>query len=160
MSGRLSALMLTPETAQEIARSMGTADAVECIASGLTPYAALLRGQALGWARAVAVGPIKAPCIGALGWTYEERLIWSLWTENAKFHAQEIMKRAVPMIHAMIEMAGPGIMPLHNWVWSGNLPALAWIKATHCFDLQPEILVQGRPFVPFFAKPLEELPSV
>ncbi len=96
--------------------------------------------------------------IGAIGWNTQGN-IWSLWSDLTGEQTKEVMHLTVPAIRSLVSMAG-GI-PLGNYVWEGNRLTIAWLKASHCFNfLDDRIRIGDKDFIPFKAKPYEELPCV
>lgn len=150
---------ITKEAAEYLALNFGEHDLLECNATGHLPYQSLVWGAEGGWSQTVFDGELP---IGAYGWTRFERTIWSYWVADLSSEQSRVIRiNTVPVIRSMVAAAGKG-MPLHNVVHEDNRRALAWLRASHCFNIEVDkrLVVGDQRFVPFYAKPLSELPSV
>lgn len=140
---RLTILPLRMDHAEELAPRIREADVVECLTFGRTAHEALDDGLDKGVAYGVWDG---GTILGAYGYVAKTSSIWSLWAPLTLSQSREILRRT-PAIVDLMRRGNGG--PLMNFVWAGNGPALAWLKASGCFEFGPEEKINGRAFVPF-----------
>lgn len=95
--------------------------------------------------------------LGAYGWT-AEGTIWSVWRNLSREESLSVLVHTPLWVRGLVVASEWAF--LHNHVSSTNLPALAWLKASKCFDFTPEedLVVDEVVFHRFQTKPLEALP--
>lgn len=144
--------------AKRLSRVVRKADVLECLAgSGMGPYQAMLEGINRGPCWAAFVDGDAVP-VGAWGWTHEGA-VWSMWRDLTSNESRELLRHTPEMVAEMVS-ARDGV--LENYVWENNTQALAWLRASKCFniDLDRVIILGNHRFIHFATKPLEELPDV
>ena len=148
---------LAPGHCADLAPTVCEADRLDLISHGFNPEAAL--ETALGEpGEAWAVGYADGTVLGAFGWT-EEGSIWSMWKNLTRGEQKRLLKLTPQVVRAMVEDAK---RPLGNVVWEGNKRVISWLRASKCFtflDTDPYVW-EGRPYLPFFVKPLGDLLNV
>lgn len=131
-------------------------DRLDLIAHGADPASALESALSCP-GEAWAVGYHDGPVLGAFGWT-EEGSIWSMWRDLSRGEQKRLLKMTPQVIRAIAEDAQ---RPLSNVVWEGNRRVIAWLRASKCFTfLDSRFIWEDRPYIPFFVKPLGDLPHV
>jgi hypothetical protein len=72
---------------------------------------------------------------------------------------KRLLKLTPQVIRAVVEDAK---RPLSNVVWEGNKRVIAWLRASKCFTFldKQSVIWEGRPYIPFFVKPLGDLINV
>lgn len=147
---------LRPSDCDYLAKNIRRADLLDLTIHGENPRDALLHGIEHGEAYGVWDGP---QLIGAGGWT-KEGAVWTLWREGmTKAQSRELLKQCVPWARIMAIRAK---RPLSNVFLSNNRVTERWLRATRCVDILDDVLIpwQGRLYVPFHLKALEDLPYV
>jgi len=119
------------------------------------PEQALISGLSSGEAYAVLH---EGTVIGAGGWTVEGA-IWTLWADLTLGQSKQLLKWSRPWARVIAIRAK---RPLSNVYLRGNTTTERWLKATRCVNILDDhpIQWQGREYIPFHLKPLEELPYV
>lgn len=149
---------LTWSSAKRFARVIRASDKVECYANGSTPERSLLWATEHGPAWAAFEGDSQVP-VGVWGWT-EKGAIWSYWAELDRVQSRELLRRTPAMVAEMLEEARTiGWTRLGNYVWEDNTAALAWLRASKCFDIEldRDTILANRRFHHFMTKTLEEV---
>lgn len=95
--------------------------------------------------------------IGAGGFT-DQGYVWSMWVDLSLRQSMGIMKKAEGWARVLRMRAGQ--VPLQNVFVEGNRATETFLKRTRCVDIQEDcpLTYNGRTFIPFFLKPLAELP--
>lgn len=88
-----------------------------------------------------------------------EGAIWTLWADLSKAQARELLKWAGRWARVI---AIRSKRPLSNIYREDNTKTARWLRLTRCVNILDEhpIQWQGRTYIPFTLKPLEELPYV
>lgn len=96
--------------------------------------------------------------IGAGGWT-KAGSVWTLWADLTRGQAKDLIRLSRPWARIIAIRAK---RPLQNVYLKGNRATEGWLRATGCVTILDDnpIVWQGREYIPFFLKPLEELPYV
>lgn len=96
--------------------------------------------------------------VGAGGWT-TSGTVWTLWQELTFGQAKALAKNCAPWARIM---AIRSARPLQNVFLQGNAATRRWLESTRCVDILDDhpLTWEGRTFIPFFLKPLEQLPYV
>lgn len=147
---------LTQHHVYSLAPRVRQADAADLWVHGANPHKALtLARQVPGDAWAVMEGPV---CIGAGGWT-EAGAIWTLWADLSLSQYRKLSKVIVPWARIIAIRAK---RPLGNVYLKGNRTTEHFLKSTGCIDIHHEraLHFEGRDWVPFHLKALEDLPNV
>lgn len=162
----LSTEALRWDYVKRLAPFIRRSDVVECAVNGNTPEESMLWALEAGRGRSWVVLDEGCP-IGAYGWT-QHGAIWSLWADLLPDQAKDVARNTAGYIRAVVanwERSGqmPQFnVPLRNAVWEDNRHALAWLRASHCFNIKVDepILIGHRRFIPFETKTLGELANV
>ena len=138
-----------------LAPRMRQADLLDLTVHGGDPEGALVSGLASGEAYAVLSDGVV---IGAGGWTVEGS-IWTLWADLTTPQARELLRWAGRWARVL---AIRSKRPLSNVFLRGNTLTERWLRLTRCVDIDyaNPIHWQGRDYLAFRLKPLEELPYV
>jgi hypothetical protein len=146
--------------AKRFSRVIRAGDKVECLTNGMSPYRsmewAMNHGGGESWAVLEEFGTVP---VGVYGWT-SKGAIWSYWRDLSPNEQRELMRRTPGMVLEMVEKAkAEGLPYLANYVWEGNRPAVAWLKASHCFslDLDHSYNISNKSFIAFKTRPAEEI---
>ena len=147
---------LTADHAWDLAPRLRAADLADLTIHGSNPNKALLAAIDMpGEPYAILDDGVV---IGAGGWT-KAGSVWTLWQDLSVGQAKALLKWCPAWARIMAIRSG---RPLQNVYLKGNLATESWLKATRCVNILDEspIMWQGREYIPFFLKPLEELPYV
>ncbi len=146
---------LTERHAKLFSHRIRRADLDDLHTSGQYPYAALLDAIEAGEAYGIWDG---IDIIGAGGWTRDGN-VWSLWTDLSVSQSKALIKNAVPWARIIAIRAR---RPLGNFFLRGNTVTDGWLRLTRCVEILDDrpLTWQGRTYIPFYLKPLEELPLV
>lgn len=146
---------LTMHHAEMLAPYVRSSDCADLKTHDSTPWEALRHGVAMdGESWAVMDGEV---IIGAGGWTALGS-VWTLWADLSRTQAKEVLRMAPAWCRIMAIRAK---RPLQNVYLAGNSQTEHFLRATKCVDiLDQEVLYEGRTWIPFFLKPLEDMPSV
>lgn len=130
------------------------ADLIDLKNQDASAFEALLEGVNSGEAWAIYD---DEDLIGAGGFT-DQGYVWSLWTDLSLRQSLGIMKKAEGWARVLRMRAGP--RPLQNVFVEGNRVTEAFLRRTRCVNIQEDcpLTYNGRTFIPFFLKPLAELP--
>jgi len=146
----------THEDAEALAPIMRQADIRDLIVHQSSPRDALLQvfnegGEA--WSVHSGRG-----IIGAGGWT-QRGIVWSLWADLTFEESKALMRTVVPWARIIAIRAK---RPLSNVFVKGNHQTEHFLLATRCVTTFPqaEILHEGRTYIPFMLKPIEDMPHV
>lgn len=146
---------LTYDHIRHLAPRIREADLADLTIHDTDPEQALVSGMTLGESFAVLDDGVP---IGAGGWTVAGA-VWTLWTDLTRKQSLELLRCCVPWARIMAIRAK---RPLTNVFLSGNTVTERWLRATRCVTILDNQLLswKGRSYVPFYLKPLEELPYV
>lgn len=161
--GRLTAKWLRRQDVRDLAGRLRDGDVQDCLAHEHTPEEALLGG----WQGGPSWGVWDGDClIGAGGWTFDGA-IWTLWSDLTRSQSLALMRVTPSWARKIAEHANEHIKwyqperRLQNAVWEDNRLTIAWLRATRCVDfLDTRLQFGDKWFIPFFLKPLAELPNV
>lgn len=139
----------TPAHIGRIARSMREADAVECLAHGLSPKSALrlgLQGSALAFTAFADGKPVAMLGVTPLNSIEGRGQPWMLGTETVFACARALLQLGPPLIGAMHKR----FRRLENQVWAGNARAIRTLERWG-FTVGEEVaMVGGLPFFDFW----------
>lgn len=119
---------LTWEALLTLAPDIRYEDLVECEGR---PYDAILRGSLPNGDAWVALSPDRP--LGVFGYSADSARCWSLWTKLSRPEALAILRHTPLWAHTMVRQSG--LPKLHNYVHTQNLPAIKWLEASGCFDI-------------------------
>ena len=139
-------------------------DRVDCSTAGRTPALALRDGYQGGPAWCALVNGEPRGAFGVMPGLHS---IWSLWTDLTPGESIMCVRLGRLWLRMLsvwwVSQQHPRVPAyrLHNYVWDGNKKTIRWLKATKCFDFHPQhsLTSEGKSFIPFTLKPLQELPS-
>lgn len=132
---------LTWGICRQLGKKIRPEDAIECLHKGYTPEMAMFSGIGTGEAYAAFHG---LSAIGAFGWTKEGR-VWSLWAPLTKAESLSVLRQTPEWVSRMVAHSGRPF--LDNKVHALNRKAIAWLKASKCFQVDREAEpVDGQPY--------------
>lgn len=134
-------------------------DLIECLSNDMSVQDSLEFAAFRGGGEAWAVLDAGNQVIGVYGWTLAGA-VWSYWKDLNPQETRELMSLTGSYVWEMVKNATQqGLSFLANYVWEDNLPAVVWLRASHCFslDLDHRYDIGNKRFIAFKTKPLEEL---
>jgi hypothetical protein len=164
----ISLRRLTTADVEDLYPRLRVEDKEECIVLGSTPKEALLMGafdnlfSGISKGRAYAITD-ETGIIGAIGFT-SSGYLWALSSKFSPSQARSLFKATPDITFRLVfEAIDKGAIQsdgiLHNILHAKNTPALKWLRASKCFDvdLEDELAVGAEVFYNFKTKPIEEV---
>ncbi|MFZ3194093.1 MAG: hypothetical protein WA154_12925 [Moraxellaceae bacterium] len=133
-------------------------DKGECRVSGLDPLQALTFGAMDVYSKCVVRFDTDTP-VGAFGMTTAGS-IWSLWGKLTPRESFQVLHEMPRWVHDMVLYSTRTLHRplLHNHVACSNARAIAWLRLSKCFWIDPtEVDVRGVPHHYFETLPLHLL---
>lgn len=167
----LTLRLLTTSDVEDLWPRLRLEDQEETIVLGSNPREALLMGAfdnmfvGISKGRAYAIETPGGDVIGAIGFT-STGYLWALSTRFNPAESRELFRRTPEIAFKLLyEAVDRGAIPsdgtLGNYIHAKNKPALRWLKASKCFDIdeEKEVDAKGETFYTFHSKPMDDVLS-